>query len=231
MVRDNDGLRIGASVTYAEALPALAELYPDLGEMMRRLGSTQVRNAGAVGANIANGSPIGDMPPPLIAAGATLVLRRGHATRTVPLEDFFIAYGKQDRASDEIVEAVIVPAPKPGVMFKVYKISKRFDQDISALCAAFALDIDGGVVRGARIAFGGMAATPKRAAACEAALVGQPWSEATIEVAAAALEADFTPLTDMRASAAYRMLAAQNLLRKAFAESNGAAETRVLAHG
>ena len=125
-----------------------------------------------------------------------------------------------------------MPAPKPGVLFKVYKISKRFDQDISAVCAAFALDIDGGVVRAARIAFGGMAATPMRASACEAALTGQSWTPETVEAAVKALAVDFTPLSDMRASAAYRMLAAQNLLRKAFIESRDAPpETRVLAHG
>ncbi len=233
MTREADGgLRIGAAVTYAAALNALSQMYPDLGAMMRRLGSVQVRNAGAIGANIANGSPIGDMPPALIAAGASLVLRRGDTQRTMPLEDFFLAYGKQDRAADEIVEAVIAPPPKPGVLFKVYKISKRFDQDISALCAAFALEIVGGTVRSARIAFGGMAATPKRAPACEAVLIGKPWTAETVEIAAAALARDFTPLSDMRASAAYRMLAAQNLLRKAFIESQaGAVETRVLEHG
>ncbi len=225
-------LRIGAAVTYAKALDALAALYPDLGEMMRRLGSVQVRNAGTVGANIANGSPIGDMPPALIAANATLVLRRGAVTRRMPLEDFFIAYGKQDRSPDEIVEAVIVPAPKADALFKVYKLTKRFDQDISAVCAAFAVQIDDGVVTDARIAFGGMAATPKRAVACEAALVGQAWTTDVVEAAAAAMPSDFTPLSDMRASAAYRMLSAQNLLRKAFIESQDAGvETRVLAYG
>jgi xanthine dehydrogenase small subunit len=224
-------LRIGAAVTYARALKTLSALYPDLGEMMRRLGSVQVRNAGAIGANIANGSPIGDMPPALIAAGATLVLRRGAVSRSMPLEDFFIAYGKQDRSPDEIVEAVIAPPPKASTLFKVYKLTKRFDQDISAVCAAFGFDIEDGLVASARIAFGGMAATPKRASACEAALVGKPWTQATVEAAATALAADFTPLSDMRASAAYRMLSAQNLLRKAFLESQGAVETRVLAHG
>jgi xanthine dehydrogenase small subunit len=230
-LQEDGGLWLGAAVTYARAMDSIAALYPDLGAMMRRLGSVQVRNAGAIGANIANGSPIGDMPPALIAAGATLVLRRGRATRTLPLEDFFIAYGKQDRAPDEIVEAVIVPPPSAQI-FKVYKITKRFDQDISAVCGAFAIAIDGGVVRNARIAFGGMAATPKRASACEAALIGRPWSESTVEAAASALAQDYTPLSDMRASAAYRMLAAQNLLRKVFIESQpDAPETRVLAHG
>jgi xanthine dehydrogenase small subunit len=225
-------LHIGAAVAYAQALGALSALYPDLGDMMRRLGSVQVRNAGAIGANIANGSPIGDMPPALIAAGATLVLRRGSTRRDMPLEDFFIAYGKQDRAADEIVEAVIVPAPKPSILFKVYKLTKRFDQDISAVCAAFAIEIEEGIVRGARIAFGGMAATPKRAARCEAVLSGRMWNRDTIEAAAAALAEDFTPLSDMRASAAYRLLAAQNLLRKAYIESaRPDLGTRVLAHG
>jgi xanthine dehydrogenase small subunit len=232
MTQQTDGsLRIGAALTYADALPALSALYPDLGDMMRRLGSVQVRNAGAIGANIANGSPIGDMPPALIAAGATLVLRRGDRSRSLALEDFFLAYGKQDRMSDEIVEAVLVPPPRPGLLFKVFKISKRFDQDISAACGAFALQIENGQVCDARIAFGGMAATPKRAAAAEAALIGQPWNAESVERAAAALEDDFTPLSDMRASAAYRMLVAQNLLRKVFAESEGAADTRVLEHG
>ncbi len=225
-------LRIGAAVTYAQALGALSALYPDLGDMMRRLGSVQVRNAGAIGANIANGSPIGDMPPALIAAGATLVLRRGSIRREMPLEDFFIAYGKQDRAADEIVEAVIVPPPKPSTLFKVYKLTKRFDQDISAVCAAFAFHIEDGVVRDARIAFGGMAATPKRAARCETVLSGRMWNRDAIEAAAAALADDFTPLSDMRASAAYRLLAAQNLLRKAYIETaRPDLGTRVLAHG
>jgi xanthine dehydrogenase small subunit len=228
---EGGGLRIGAAVTYTEALTVLAGLHPDLGAMMRRLGSVQVRNAGTIGANIANGSPIGDMPPALIALGASLVLRQGGVSRSLPLEDFFIAYGKQDRASDEIVEAVILPGPRPGQTLKVYKISKRFDQDISAVCAAFALELDSGIVRSARIAFGGMAATPKRAGACEAALTGKPWTSVAVEAAALALATDFTPLSDMRASAGYRMAVAQNLLRKAFIESQAdAPRTRVL-HG
>ncbi|MDB5454806.1 MAG: xanthine dehydrogenase, small subunit, partial [Caulobacter sp.] len=229
------GLRIGAGVRYVDALQALSGLYPELGAMIRRLGSTQVRNSGTIGGNIANGSPIGDMPPALIAAGATLVLRRGGETRALPLEAYCLAYGKQDRRPGEFVEAVIVPTPAAGQSLRVYKLSKRFDQDISAVCAAFALTIEAGVVVAARIAFGGMAATPKRALACEAALVGQPWTPATIETAVAALGADFTPLSDMRASATYRTLAAGNLLRKAFVESGAdAAPTRIVpesAHG
>ncbi|MDP1736576.1 MAG: xanthine dehydrogenase small subunit [Caulobacter sp.] len=223
-----EGLRIGAGVRYSDAWAALADLHPDLGELVRRLGSVQVRNSGTIGGNIANGSPIGDMPPALIALGATLVLRKGDETRRMPLEDYFLAYGKQDRRPGEFVEAVIV-LPPVG-LYRVFKLSKRFDQDISAVCGGFSLSIKDGHVANAGVAFGGMAATPKRAAACEAALTGKPWTEATIEAAATALERDFQPIDDMRASAAYRLAGAKNLLRKVFAESGGAA-VRVLDAG
>jgi xanthine dehydrogenase small subunit len=216
--RIDGGVRIGAGVRYVDALETLSGLYPDLGAMMRRLGSTQVRNSGTIGGNIANGSPIGDMPPALIAAGATLVLRQWNERRTFPLEDFFIAYGKQDRRPGEFVEAVLIPDPTPGVIFKVYKLSKRFDQDISAVCGAFAIEVRDDVVVSARVAFGGMASTPKRAEGCEAALVGQLWNPTTVNAAVEALAGDFTPLSDARASAAYRALAAGNLLRKVYIE-------------
>jgi xanthine dehydrogenase small subunit len=219
MTRQDGWLRIGAGVRYVDALETLGALYPDLGEMMRRLGSTQVRNSGTIGGNIANGSPIGDMPPALIALGARLVLRRGEDQRTLPLEDFFIAYGRQDRRPGEFVEAVLVPLEAGGAPLKMFKLSKRFDQDISAVCGAFNIQVEDEVVTSARIAFGGMAATPKRAAACEAALVGQLWNPTTINAAVAALAGDFTPLTDARASAAYRALAAGNMLRKVYIES------------
>ncbi|HRD28358.1 MAG TPA: xanthine dehydrogenase small subunit [Caulobacter sp.] len=216
------GVRIGAGVRYSDALATLAGLHRDLGELVRRLGSVQVRNSGTIGGNIANGSPIGDMPPALIALGATLVLRKGGERRETPLEDYFLGYGKQDRRPGEFVEAVIVPRPREGMLYRVFKLSKRFDQDISAVCAGFALTIKDDVVQNARIAFGGMAATPKRALACEAALTGQPWTGATIERATQALEREFAPIDDVRASAVYRMTAAQNLLRKLFAETGGA---------
>lgn len=230
-----EALRIGAGVRYVDAIDALARLYPDLGVMMRRLGSTQVRNSGTIGGNVANGSPIGDMPPALIAAGATLVLRRGGERREMPLEAFFLEYGKQDRRPGEFVEAVVVPKLLAGRIFKVFKLSKRFDQDISAVCGAFSLAVEDGVVTDARIAFGGMAGTPKRAKACEAALNGQSWSEATVEAAMATLDTDYAPMSDMRASATYRALAARNMLRKVFLESAMPdVETRVTpesAHG
>jgi xanthine dehydrogenase small subunit len=188
----------------------------------------QVRNSGTIGGNIANGSPIGDMPPALIALGATLHLRQGAARRDLPLEDFFIAYGRQDRRPGEFVEAVTVLRPAPDDIFRIFKLSKRFDQDISAVCGAFLIRLEAGFVAEARIAFGGMAATPRRAPDCEAALLGRPWSAATVEAAAVALAADFSPISDMRASSDYRRLAAANLLRKVWLETTlPAAATRV----
>jgi xanthine dehydrogenase small subunit len=223
-----DGLEIGAAVSYTTALSAMTALHPDLGELLRRLGGVQVRNAGTIGGNIANGSPIGDCPPPLLVLGASIVLNKGGARRQLPLERFFLGYGKQDRAPGEFVEKIMVPALPAGTDLRVYKLSKRFDQDISAVCGAFLFRREGGTVREARIAFGGMAAIPKRAAAAEAALAGQPFTQTAIHAAMTALEQDFAPLNDMRASALYRMTAAKNLLQRAFLEISGAAQTRVL---
>ena len=205
----------------------------EFGALIRRLGGLQVRNLGTVCGNIANGSPIGDMPPALIAAGATLVLRKGPNARTLALEDYFIAYGQQDLHPGEFVEAVLVPPIPSDRVFRLYKLSKRFDQDISAVCAGISIGVEAGQVTDVRIAFGGMAATPKRAPACEAALIGRPWTEATVRAAAEALAQDFQPIDDMRASAAYRLQAAQNLLIRAFAESAGGARLADLepAHG
>jgi xanthine dehydrogenase small subunit len=209
-----DALTLGAAVRYSEAREALARLHPDLGELVRRIGGVQVRNAGTIGGNIANGSPIGDMPPALIALGSELRLRRGAERRTIALEDFFLGYGKQDLAPGEFVESVRIPRPSPGMLVRVVKLSKRFDSDISGLCGAFALRIEEDIVTQARIAFGGMAAIPARAPRCEAALTGRAWSEATIEAAAGALAEDYGPLSDMRGSSGYRLAAAANLLRR-----------------
>jgi xanthine dehydrogenase small subunit len=218
-MREEGGrLWIGAAVTYREARPRLAALYPDIGELMRRLGGAQVRAAGTIGGNIANGSPIGDSPPALIAAGATLVLRRGMGRRELPLEAYFLDYGRQDRRPGEFVEGVWLPIPGDGTRLRCYKVSKRFDQDITAVLGCFDVAVADGVVTAARLAYGGMAGIPKRAAHAEAALTGRPWSEATVRAAMAALARDFTPITDMRASAAYRMKAAQNLLLRYFLE-------------
>ncbi|MEM6897334.1 MAG: xanthine dehydrogenase small subunit [Pseudomonadota bacterium] len=213
-----EAVHLGAGVTITRAMEALP--YAALYEMFRRYGSTQVRNAATIGGNIANGSPIGDSPPPLIALGATLHLRQGDARRTLPLEDFFLEYKKQDRRPGEFVEAVSVP--KRPDKLRVYKLSKRFDQDISAVCGAFYIRVDDGVVCDPRIAFGGMAGTPKRATATEAALEGQSWSEATVRRAMSALAEDFAPMSDMRASAGYRLKTAQNMLLRAYLEDQEA---------
>ncbi len=214
-----ESFRFGAGVTMTDVGAAVADDLPSYAEMIRRYGSVQVRNAATIGGNIANGSPIGDNPPALMALGATLHLRQGEALRDLSLEAFFLDYGKQDRKPGEFVEAVTVPRLAPA--FRAYKLSKRFDQDISAVCGAFNVTVEGGLVTAARIAFGGMAGVPKRAAAVEAALVGQAWSEATVAAAVKAFATDFTPLSDMRASASYRLEAAQGMLRRYFAEMAG----------
>ena len=218
-------VRLGACVTLAELHGAMAPLHPDFAELIRRYGSEQVRAAATVGGNIANGSPIGDSPPALIALGATLHLRRGAERRSLPLEAFFLDYGRQDRAPGEFVEAVSFPRQPDRL--RCYKLSKRFDQDISAVCGAFSITVSDGKVQAARIAFGGMAGIPKRAAAVEAALTGQPWTLATVEAALPAFAEDFTPLSDMRASAGYRLEAARNMLLRCFHEDQGVA-SRVL---
>lgn len=219
--------RLGAGTRIAEFREWASEHHPDLAEMLRRFGSTQVRNAATLGGNIANGSPIGDSPPALIALDARLVLRRGDTRREIAVEEFFLDYGKQDRRPGEFVETIIIPHQPDRL--KCYKISKRFDQDISALCACFAIRIDAGTVTTARLAFGGMAGIPKRATHVEAALVGQPWSEDTIRNARHAFSRDFEPLSDMRASAGYRLRSAQNLLTRYYAEDRvDLSRTRVL---
>jgi xanthine dehydrogenase small subunit len=225
-ITETDGaLVLGAAVTYTEAAASIAAHFPQLVELWDRIGGGQVRNAGTIGANIANGSPIGDTPPPLIALGARITLRRGGERREVKLRDYFIAYGKQDRQPGEFVEAVTIPYLPVGEKLACYKISKRKDEDISSLCGAFRLFVnDEGRVGMIRIAFGGMAATPKRAMAVEEALVGKPWTAETIEAALPAFAVDYQPLTDMRASAEYRLLSAQNLLRRFHLETTGKVE-------
>jgi xanthine dehydrogenase small subunit len=221
----DDTIRFGATATLTDVEEAIRPHHPDFAEMIRRYGSVQVRNAATIGGNIANGSPIGDSPPALIALGATLHLRRGDARREMPLEHFFLAYGKQDRAPGEFVEAVSIPRQPDRL--RCYKLSKRFDQDISAVCGCFSIAVEDGMVTAARIAFGGMAGTPKRASHVEAAITGKPWNEDTVAGAWDAWEADFQPLSDMRASAEYRLHAARNMLTRYLLEDLGAV-TRVL---
>ncbi|MEQ1405049.1 xanthine dehydrogenase small subunit [Neorhizobium sp. Rsf11] len=219
---DETGIAIGAGVSYTQALDTLSDELPAFGRLIDRIGGQQVRNMGTIGGNIANGSPIGDTPPALIVLGAELTLRTHAGRRTIPLEDFFLAYGKQDRLPGEFVEKVFVPRPAKDDHFAVYKISKRRDEDISALCGAFSLTLDGdGKVENIRIAFGGMAATPKRARHVEEALLGKAWSWGVISAVRDLFDEDYTPLTDWRATAAYRSLAAKNLLTRFFLETAG----------
>ncbi len=219
ITQDEDALSIGAGVTIARLIPLMDGAHPSFAAMLRRYGSAQVRAAATIGGNIANGSPIGDGPPALIALGATLHLRQGDTRRSMALEDFFLDYGKQDRRPGEFVESVTIPRQPDRL--RCYKLSKRFDQDISAVCGCFNITVENGRVSAARIAFGGMAGTPKRAAAVEAALTGQPWDEATVTKAMQAFAQDYSPLSDMRASARYRLETAANMLRRYYLEDQG----------
>jgi xanthine dehydrogenase small subunit len=228
-----DAVIFGATVTHETAMPHLAAIDPDLGELMRRFAGRQTRTVGTIGGNIANGSPIGDTPPALIALGATLTLQQGQELRSLPLEKFFLAYGRQDRRPGEFVRSVKVPKLEPHEHFRCYKLSKRIDQDISAVMGAFKVAVAGTRIAEARIAFGGMAATPKRARQAEAALPGADLGDpATWQSALAALASDFTPINDQRASAGYRRDVAQALLRKALTEiaGNDTRRTRTVGH-
>jgi xanthine dehydrogenase small subunit len=193
--------------------------YPELARLWRRFASVPVRNAATLVGNIANGSPIGDSMPALIALGATLVLRHGEQSRELVLEDFYRGYRQTALAAGEFVECVRVPLPRAGRLVRSYKVAKRFDQDISAVCAGFAVDLADDMVLEARLAYGGMASVPRRAAAAEAALRGRPWNEATVRAGMAALAGDFAPLDDLRGSAAYRMKLAQNLIWRLWLEA------------
>ncbi|MDG1008826.1 MAG: xanthine dehydrogenase small subunit [Amylibacter sp.] len=221
----DSGMAIGASVTLSQLHKAVAKKYASLGELVRRYGSTQVRNAATIGGNIANGSPIGDGPPALIALGAQLYLRRGEDFRNMALEDYFIDYGKQDRKIGEFIIGVAIPEQPNNL--KCYKITKRFDQDISTLCGCFNITRHSGKITSARIAFGGMAETPKRATSVETALIGKLWTQDTITAAVTKFSTDYQPISDVRASAAYRAQTAQNLLQRYFDETFGHA-TNVL---
>ncbi len=216
-----DDIRIGAGVTYSEAEPLIARHFPEALDYWLRIGGWQVRNAGTIGGNIANGSPIGETPPLLIALGARIVLRKGGNRREIALENYFIDYGRQDRAPGEFVESIIIPRPR-GQKIAAYKVSKRAHSDISAVAAGFCLSVEDGIITQARVAFGGMSGIPKRAAQAEAALTGQPFAEAAFEAAARAVAGDFTPLSDWRASADYRQLVAANLFRRFWAEQGDA---------
>lgn len=214
----DDRLIIGGAVTYADAAAALTRFQPAAAPLLRRIASRQIRERGTIGGNIGNASPIGDMPPLLMALGAVLVLASAQGERRLPLEEFFHAYRQTALRPGEVISAIEIPRTPAETRVAAYKVSKRFDQDISAVCAGFALRLEGGRVRHVCLAYGGMAAIPARAIRAEAALIGQLWSEGAVRAAMAAMAGDFTPLSDMRASAAYRARVAQNLLLKFYLE-------------
>jgi len=225
-------LEIGAAATYADVHAVLAAQHPDLGELVRRIGSVQIRNVGTLGGNVANASPIGDTLPALMALDASVVLRSGRQRRELPLDAFFVGYRKTALRPGEFLERIRVPVRAPHRHFRTYKVSKRFDQDVSAVCGAFSLELEHGLVRDVRLCYGGMAPTPVRARSCEAALLGRAWSDATLDAALPALDAELSPISDMRASAAYRRLVARNLLVKFYLETSGrAGATRVTGSG
>ncbi|MGF6480294.1 xanthine dehydrogenase small subunit [Paraburkholderia sp. JPY419] len=219
---NDDWIEIGAGVSVERAYAEIAKQYPELTEMWQRFASLPIRNAGTLGGNIANGSPIGDSMPGLIALGARVIVRGGDIEREMPLEDLYLAYQKKDMAEHEFVVGLKVPArggARKNLRFRTYKLSKRFDSDISAVCAAFSFIADGDVIREPRIAFGGMAATPKRALNAEAVLRDAAWHEATAQAAMLALGNDYAPLTDMRATSDYRLEAAKNTLYRFWLET------------
>lgn len=224
-------IELGAAVTYSDCKSLLCDEYPDLHELIDRLGSRQIRNQGTVGGNVGNASPIGDMPPVLIALNAELVLRSSAGRRTLPVEEYFISYKVTAQQPGEFIESIILPRAKPGYDFRAYKVSKRLEDDISAICGVFHINIDNGIIIDASIAFGGMAEIPKRAGQCEKALLNQPWNESTVKLAMNALADDYTPISDFRASAEYRTQVSKNLLQRLFLETSLVSEpVRVTQH-
>lgn len=227
VVQQRDGVVIGANVSLNDAFQALVQHYPEATELWQRFASMPIRNSGTLVGNLANGSPIGDSAPLLIALQARVTLRLGGETRTLPLEQLYLDYRKQDRRPGEFVQEVFIPLRRTGLQVAVYKVSKRFDQDISAVCGAYALLLDAeNRVASIRIAYGGMAATSRRALATEQVLAGRLWSETAVHEAMSAMGADFTPLSDMRASAAYRLNVAANLLLRFYLETTGTRNLR-----
>ena len=220
MEEHNDQFSVGAAVTVAELRRFLKERIPSIDPMLSRFGSLQIRSRATIGGNIANGSPIGDLPPSLIALDANIELVGPEGARVLPLEDFYLEYGRQDRKADEVLTKIVIPCPKPADHYDVFKISKRFEQDISSVCGAFFTRLSGRKILEVRLAFGGMAGIPKRAQNVEAMLRGQDLSDALIQQAVAALEQDFQPMSDHRASAEYRQRVAQNLIRKFFLQAS-----------
>ncbi len=219
IAHDDATLRIGAAVPLEDAWSALIDLEPAVAEIALRFAGPPVRHAGTMGGNVANGSPIGDAAPVLLAMDARLILQHGPHSRTIALDEFYLDYQRTALASGEFLRAVEIPRPDPATRLRAYKISKRFDCDIAAVSCGLAVTLDGDTITRARLAFGGMAATVRRARGTEAILQGAPWSAPVVRAAMAALEQDFTPLSDLRASNTYRLRVARNLLWRFWLET------------
>ena len=217
---DPNSVSIGAAVTYSEVLEKLYDHYPSFCEMLLRLGSRQIRNLGTIGGNLVNASPIGDSPPSLVALGARVVISSQSGDREMPLDDF-LDYRKTALQPDEILKTIIVPRLTENLYFRTYKLSKRFDQDISSVCGAYCLRLDGDQISDIKICYGGMAATPKRAHGTEDFLRHKPWHKDTVKSAMLELSKDYAPMSDFRGSADYRSLASQNLLLRFYLECTG----------
>ncbi len=221
-------LTIGAAATYRQIEPVLSYYFSEFGDMLERLGSQQIRNHGTLGGNIGNASPIGDTPPVLLALDACIELRKGKSIRVLPLAQFFLDYKKTALQPGEYISKVRIPLGQNTL--KVYKLSKRYGDDISTILAAINIQVDShGVVVQARVAFGGMAAIPKRATNCENVLVGEPLNSAALDRAKTAIQSEFNPLSDVRASSDYRLQAACNLLERYVLETRGE-PVRILTH-
>ncbi len=213
-------IRIGAMVSLSDAFALLSDYFPAFCDLIRQFASLPIRNAGTLGGNVANGSPIGDSMPALLALDARVQLHGADGRRELPLEDFYLGYQQQDLAAGEWVEALVIPKSAKDIQLAGYKVSKRFDQDISAVCASFALQLDNKLhIKRIRIAYGGMAAIPRRSKQAEQVMLGKPWNEQTLALACQAIADDFTPLSDLRASSAYRIRVAQNLLRRFYLQT------------
>lgn len=225
---DDKGLHLGASMRISDAVPLLSQRFPELDEFWSRFASPLVRNVATLGGNIVNGSPIGDSMPALMALGAQLVLRSAGSRRTLPLEQLYLGYQRKDMKAGEFIEWIVIPHRQPNTFVRAYKVSKRFDDDISAVSCAIAFELEGVQIVSARIAYGGMAAVPKRANAVEVALIRQNFDESALSGAAHWLAQDFTPLSDHRATADYRFLVATNLLLRAAIEFATTERTRVV---
>lgn len=219
ITKGESAIEIGAAVSLTDAFNALSQEFPEFDEMFRRFASVPVRNAGTLVGNVANGSPIGDSMPALISVGARVKLRKGSKTRELAMQDLYLDYMKNAMETGEFIESVIVPRRDESLQIRCYKLCKRFDQDISAVCAAFALRLKGDRIDDINITFGGMAAIPKRATNTENLLKGKIWDEDTLVVAMETLKLEFSPLSDMRASAAYRQQTASNLLYRFYLET------------